>query len=118
LTLQGQDPRVLHIRIVRTGYQFAVLKDGRRVPREIAGVAAGPDAWMRSIEFKCDTCGILKTARHFAESDVPGDCQICAEEFWCSVCGGHPDDCGTDCETVNAFWEEHGPEAQGLEPRR
>lgn len=75
--------------------QVAILKDGRSIPVDIAALTVGRDGWMRSILFRCATCGMLRSAEHlFVESDVPGDCTDCASDFWCAVCGGHPDDCG------------------------
>lgn len=94
LRVTGQDRRVESVRL-RDGLAFAVLKDGRVVPREVCGLAAGPDAWLQQVEFPCGTCGVLRTARHLQDSSVPGDCDDCADEFWCPSCGGHPDDC--DC---------------------
>lgn len=93
LRYTGLDRRVEGIR-GNGRYQTAILKDGRAVPADVAALTVGRDGWMRSILFKCSTCGLLRSAEHlFVESDVPGDCADCAEEFWCAVCGGHPEDC-------------------------
>lgn len=62
----------------------------------ICGLGAGPDAWRRSIRFPCDSCGTLTRADLLQENC--GSCENCADDFWCSRCGGHPDDCdGSTC---------------------
>lgn len=80
--------------IQRNGEWFALTTRGP-VPAAICGLAAGADAHLRDVEFPCGTCGDMHSAETlFSESDVPGDCPACADDFWCPKCGGHPDDCG------------------------
>jgi hypothetical protein len=79
---------------VYAGTYIAVLDDGRTVPRDMCGLGAGRDEWLRKIKFPCDDCGEWFTAGDLARSDVSGCCEDCADAFWCQKCGGHPDDCG------------------------
>lgn len=76
---------------------FYVTPDRYGIPAEICALSASTSKWMQSIQFPCQDCDTLHTARVLhSESSVPGSCPECAESFWCPDCGGHPDDC--DCD--------------------
>jgi hypothetical protein len=81
------------------GQYIAVLDDGRVIPRDLCGMGAGSDEWLRKIQFPCDDCGTWVAAGDLSASDVSGCCADCADAFWCQRCGGHPDDCdGETCD--------------------
>lgn len=69
---------------------------GKTIPVELAGLAAGPDAWLRECQVECLGCNALKTVRELhSESDLPGHCHECATKYFtCDKCKGqhHPDD--------------------------
>ena len=77
------------------------------VPLEMAGLAAGKDAWMRDCTAMCKGCKALTPIRELhGESDLPGHCVKCAETYFhCAKCNGnhHPDDeCPSVAETAVA----------------
>lgn len=62
-----------------SGQRFAHIETntgGLMVPLEMLSLAAGKDAWMRQIEFKCAGCG-----DHHAASEMECECcQACYEK--------------------------------------
>jgi hypothetical protein len=53
-----------------TGEHFAKV-DGRAIPKEICGLAAGRDAWMRDILFRCSDCRVRMPVGQM-------ECNMCA----------------------------------------
>ncbi len=85
------------VTIAKKGEGWYYVEDGYGIPAEICALSASTSKWMQSIQFPCQDCDTLHTARVLhSESSVPGSCPECAESFWCPDCGGHPDDC--DCD--------------------
>ena len=57
-----------------TGDRFVKISDGRIIPADLAGMAAGNDTWMRNIQCKCRDC-----KQPFALQDLQGNGQWCEE---------------------------------------
>ena len=84
------------------------------IPAEVCSLAAGKDAWKRSIAFKCKGCG----ERHPAEllynmTDLPGHCAKCSHEyFYCQKCKHehHPDD---PCNSTLAIQHQYTSRTEG-----
>ena len=79
------------IRVMAIRFHKAVT-----IPLEIAGLAAGPDAWLRDCTAMCKACKELTPISELhGTSDLPGHCEKCAADYFtCVKCKGqhHPDD--------------------------
>jgi|GEM_PF-5616592 len=67
------------LRAPKSGERFAEIRRGReciQVPVDLLGLAAGKDAWMRDIRFRCSVC-----REPFKASEMEGQlCPRCLEE--------------------------------------
>ena len=68
----GPDGQLARVGKTKTGEHFANV-DGFFIPRDIAGLAAGRDEWMRKILFRCEEC---RTRVPVGEMEC-GLCQTC-----------------------------------------
>lgn len=77
--VEGQECVVSIVRIRESGERFAEIRRGReitRLPVDLLGLAAGKDAWMREIRFRCVCCN-----EPFKASEMEGQlCPKCLEE--------------------------------------
>jgi len=75
----GEECVVSIVRIRESGHRFAEIRfgpEGTHVPVELLGMAAGKDAWMREIRFRCSGC-----REPFKASEMEGElCPRCLEE--------------------------------------
>ncbi len=70
----GKSPAGL---VARISYYGNMTRKGvAYVPVELLSLAAGKDAWMREITFKCAACG----ERHAAKVMSNGYCETCVEK--------------------------------------
>lgn len=59
---------VRYVNIIGRGY----------IPMDMAALGAGPDAWLRDVECKCEYC--RKTTK-ISSTDIAGVCEECYEEM-------------------------------------
>lgn len=77
-----------------------VIVNGEKIPASLLALTVGPgwNTLKHEEEFDCLECGKKCSAKHlYSESDVPGECIDCADEFFCPH-GMHPDDTCDECE--------------------
>lgn len=96
----GEERFVSIIRNQPSGERFALIRGGSQsvqVPVDMLGLAAGKDAWMREIRFRCSGC-----REPFRASEM--ESQLCPR-------------CLEETEAYNALLDRGGPPPEENEPQ-
>ena len=81
-----------------------VLFAGQKLPAEILALTVDPELEeiRNAKEFNCFGCKELHSVIElYKESDIPGECPSCCDEFFCPH-GMHPEDSCDQCEEAES----------------